>query len=316
MTLVRFLLDDVTPCKTQHAVLSVFAEDIEQRALGTVVRASQLIGIHQWADVPAESSRRLGLRLLALQPGLEQLTVFLPAHIVPGSLELVTPWGSALAAGKFSTVADLDLFAVSNTSQEVHRFQETVAANPDYETVSRYANFTSAVLPSWMVSGGLTSALQLTQRPWYSAFAPTRLQWLGWVGRAMAQGRLDLYMVEEDIRAGLIRPSLLADVKAVLEGTNTPLIPDLTLDVLFTPPERRLTDQQYRLLHSDELQMRTLKFAKQRSANKLAKLGLLKYLVYVFRRLPLLAFRTACYIYSMTFRPVVRLVRQQVNQRK
>jgi hypothetical protein len=315
VTSLRFLLDDATPCKTQQAVLSVFAADLEKRARGTVIRASQLTGMRQWADVPAESSRRLGLRLLALQPAADQLTVFLPGHIVPGTIDTGSRWGSALAAREFSTVADLDLFALDSTGSEVRQFHEFVAAHPDYESVSRYAGFTSAALPGWLVSGGLTSALQLTQRPWYCAHAPTRLQWLGWVKRAVERGLLDLSMVEEDVRTGMARPSLVAEVKAVMQGTDAPALPDLTLDTLFMAPERRLTDIQHRLLHSVELQKRTIQFARRNATQKLAKQGLLKYLQRSLRRLPRLGFHAAYLLYSMTLRPAVKRIRQQLNTR-
>lgn len=145
---IRFLLDDATPCRTQQAVLSFYAADLEERARGTVIRASQFKGMRQWADVPAESSRRLGLRLLALQPALDQLTVFLPGHIVPGTIDTGSRWGSTLATREFSTVADLDLFAVDSAGSEVLQFHESVVAHPDYESVSRYAGFTSADLPT------------------------------------------------------------------------------------------------------------------------------------------------------------------------
>jgi hypothetical protein len=322
VTPLRFLLDDATPCRTQQAVLSVFATDLEERARGTVIRTSQLTGMQQWADVPAESSRRLGLRLLALQPAPDQLTVFLPGHIVPGTIDTGSRWGSALAAREFSTVADLDVFAVDSTGSEVCQFHEFVAAHPDYESVSRYAGFTSAALPGWLVSGGLTSALKLTQRPWYCAYAPTRLQWLSWVRRAVDQGLLDLSRVEEDVRTGLVRPSLLAEVKAVMQGTDALPLPDLTLDTLFMAPERRLTDQQYRLLHSAELAERTLKFAKRKSARKGSKRGLLndiqrvfkrflKLLWFLLRRLPQRIIQAAYRLYSITARPAVQRWRGQ-----
>ncbi len=328
MTLIRFLLDDATPCRTQQAVLSVFADDLEVRTLGKVVRTSQLQGMHQWTDVPIESSHRLGLRLLALQPASDQLTIFLPSHIVPGIIELAYPWGTTLGSSEFSTVADLDLFAVDNTNCEVQRFQEIVAAKPDYEAISRYADFTSTDLPGWLVSGGLTSALQLTQRPWYCAFSQTRLQWLGWVRLAVERGLLDLSMVEEDVRTGLARPSLLAEVKTLLQGMNALPLPDPALDTLFMAPERRLTHHQYRLLHSTELQNRTTKYYKrksaskhskyykQKSASKHSKKSLLKYLWGSFRRLPRRSVQVAYHLYSITVRPVVQRLRQQSGPRE
>lgn len=316
MTLIRFLLDDATACKTQQAVLSVFSGDLEELARGTVVRASRLSGMRQWADVSTESSNRLALRLLALQPVSDQLTVFLPSHIVPGTVDIGSRWGSTLAAREFSTVANLDLFAVDSAGSEVSQFHEFFAAHPDYEAVSRYANFTSAALPGWLVSGGLTSALQLTLRPWYCAYAPTRLQWLGWVRRALERGVLDLSMVEEDVRVGQVRPSLLTDVKAIMQGMDFRALPDLTLDTLFVAPERRLTDQQRQILHTLMIPKRTAKLSRRNLAGKISKQGLLKFLWASFRRLPRRSIQVVYRLYSTTARPVVQRLRQQSGSRR
>lgn len=316
MTQLRFLLDDMPSSKTQQAVLLAFAAYLEEGGSVEVVRASQLREVRHWSDVPVESSRRLDLRLQALLPRPHQLTVFLPSHIVPGTVELASCWDATLASREFSTVADLDLFAVNNGCSEVQRFQEFVAITPDYEAVSRYAGFSSKQLPSWLISGGLVSALQVTQRPWYCAFAPRRLQWLGWVRQAVEQRLLDLSMMEEDVRTGQVRPSLLADVKAVLQGMEPPPFPDLTLDALFTPPERCLTDAQYRLLHSVALQRRTVMFARRNASRKLAKQGLLKFIWRSLRRLPRQCLRALHQIYSVTLRPIVKRLSEQFEARE
>lgn len=313
---IRFLIDDANQCRTQRAVLLAFAGALEERALGIVVRSSHLTKLRQWDDVPVESSRRLALRLLALQPTHDLLTVFLPGHIVPGPINSVFQQSAALTVREFTTLADLDLFTVDNTHRETHLLHDFVTVNPDYESVSCYDRFNVTALPCELISGGLTSALQLTHRPWYSAFASTRLQWLRWVKQAIDQGLLDIAAVEKDVQGGLVRPSLLSDVKALLDGINAPLIPDLTLDSIFVSPERRLTDIQYRLLHSTELQQRTVEYAKRNTARKLAKQGawrnLLRSLLWFLR----LGYGAAYFVYSITARPAVRRLLQQSGEQK
>jgi hypothetical protein len=311
VTQLRFLIDDTTQCKTQQAVLLAFAADLEERALGKVVRSSLLPELRQWGDVPAESSRRLALRILALQPAPDLLTVFLPGHIVPGRIDSMSQQSAALTACECAVLADLDLFTIDNAHREAQLLHDFVVANPDYESVSSYDGFNTAALPSWLVSGGLISTLQLTQRPWYSAFAPTRIQWLIWVKKAIELGFLDIAMVEEDVHASLVRPSLLSDIKALLDGINAPPMPDLTLDSIFVPPERRLTDIQYRLLHSAELQMRSIKYAKRKTASKLAKQGTRKSLMHLLRPFLKLGYRAAYFVYSVTARPAVVRLRQK-----
>jgi hypothetical protein len=123
-------------------------------------------------------------------------------------------------------------------------------------------------------------------------------------------------MVEEDVRTGMARPSLVAEVKAVMLGTEVPaLLPDLTLDALFMAPERRLTEIQRRLLQSVELQKRTIQFSRRNATKKSAKQGLLKYLQRSLRRLPRLGFHAAYLLYSMTLRPSVKRIRKQLNTR-
>jgi hypothetical protein len=327
LTRLRFLLDDAPQCETQQAILSAFATDLEERAQAEVVLSSRLTELRHWSDAPPGSSHRLALRLHALQPAPHLWTVFLPGHIVPGSIASVSRWGGALATREFTTVADLDVFAVDNTHLDCEQLRDFAAAHPDYEAISRYASLSATDIPAWLVAGGLTSARQLTQRPWYSAFAQTRLQWLGWAKKAMERGLLNLAMVEEDVRTGRVRPSLLAEIRALLEGTDAPLLPDLTLDPLFIAPERRLTDPQYRLLHSSELQERTLKFARRNSARKGSKRGLLKYFQRLFKRflkflwfsfweLPQRVIRATYLFYPITARPAVQRWREQSRSRE
>jgi hypothetical protein len=316
VTRLRFLLDDATQCKTQQVILSVFATDLEKGELVEVVLSSRLPELRRWSDAPPESSKRLGLRLQALQPEPNLWTVFLPGHIVPGSIASASRWEGALGTREFTTVADLDLFAVNNTHPDCQQFHDFASVHQDYESISSYNNLSATDIPAWLVSGGLISARQLTQRPWYSAFAPTRLQWLGWAKKAMDRGLLNLAIVEEDIRTGQVRPSLLEDLKGLHLVIDVTPLPDLTLDALFMAPERRLTDIQHRLLHSAELQKRTAQYARRNATSKLSKLGLLRYLWHYLRRLPKLGFNAAYFVYSRTLRPAVKRLRQQPGTRE
>ncbi len=313
MTRLRFLLDDAGQSQTQKAVLSAFASDLEERTQGEIVWSSQLPQTRQWEDVPAESSRRLGLRLMALEPAPGRLTVFLPGHIVPGVVEPPIHGDEKLATSSFSTVAGLDLFVVDNAGRETQQYHDFVLAHPDYEAVSSYAAFRTGDLPSWLVSAGLTSPLKLTERPWYTAFAPVRAAWLGWVRKALEQNRLTLSMVEDDVRNGLVRPSLLEEVRSLSDSAAIPAVPDLTLDTLFAAPERRLTAAQRRLLHSPELQARTLQYAQRQAAHKLASRPW-------YRRHPILGYikkplrfgyRVAYAAYAASLRPWVKRLRQK-----
>lgn len=322
---IRFLIDDASQCRTQQAVLFALAGALEERALGKVVRSSHLTELRKWDDVPLESSRRLALRLMALEPTHDLLTVFLPGHIVPGPINSVFQQSAALTTQEFTTVADLDLFTIDNTHRETHLLHEFVTANRDYESVSRYDSFNVTAPPRELISGGLTSALQLTYRPWYSAFAPTRLQWLGWVKQAIDMGLLDFAAVEKDAQDGLVRPSLLSDVRALLNGVKTPSIPDLTLDSTFVSPECSLTESQYRLLYSTKLQKRTVEYAKRNPVGKQGMLKyyllrfprrLLKYLLRFSRRLFRLGYQLTYMAYSGSVRPVVVWMRQKYGAPK
>lgn len=319
MTQLRFLLDDAGQSQTQKAVLSAFASDLEERTKGEIVWSSQLPETRQWEDVPAESSRRLGLRLMALEPAPGLLTVFLPGHIVPGEVNTPHLGDWTLATSRFSTVADLDLFVVDNAGNEVQQYQDFVLAHPDYEAASSYAAFRAGDLPGWLVSAGLTSSLKLTERPWYTAFSPARAAWLGGVRKALEQNRLTLSMVEDDVRNGLVRPSLLEEVRSLSDSAAIPEIPDLTLDSLFASPERRLTVAQQLLLHSPELQARTLQYATRKAAHKLArqqrewhqKHPVRSYIKKVVKKTLKFGYHVAYAAYAASLRPLVKRLRQK-----
>jgi len=274
MNRLRFLIDDAPACHTQRAVLADFAARLPQAAHGSleVLWSSALRGLPAWPDVPAESSRRLAVRLAALAPQADTVTVFLPAHTVPGPVEW-PPAGElrpaqALASEGVTAVADLDLFVIDNASPQAAALHAHLLAHPGYESASRHEAFTPGPLPAWLVGGGLSSARLFTRRPWYSAHAPQRQAWLEAVGRSLDAGRLTLAMVADDVRHHRVRPSLREEVSA-LRGEPLPAGgADLTLDALFIPPERRLPPAQRALLHSRALQRRNLAFARRNGERK------------------------------------------------
>lgn len=320
MAKVRFLLDDVGQSQTQCSILRAFAADLESQSLGEVIWASCIPEeLSRWSDVPPESSRRLGLRLFALQPEANQLTVFLPGHLIPGVLSKPINIDHTLATASFSSVSGLDLCVINNAAPEALQFRCFTQAHPDYESVSSFGSFSICGLPDWLTSCGLKSCLRLTDRPWYSVFAPTRVKWLAWVRRAMERGDLTVSMVKADIRDGLVRPSLLDDVERW--ATNQPLLPlpvsTSMLDALFVFPECRLSETQYQLLHSKALQTRTLEFASRRAARKLGKQKEPKSWTRRARRLIKkalkFAYLTAYKIYSISLRPLVKRFSNRVG---
>lgn len=272
MTRLRFLIDDVPACLTQRAVLADFAATLADGAEVEVLWTSALRGLPSWPDVPAESSRRLAVRLAALAPLADTVTVFLPAHTLPGPVAVPPPGGlglvPALATDGATAVADLDLFVVDNASAEAEALRAYLLAHPGYESASRHEAFAVGPWPAWLVGGGLSSARLFTRRPWYSAHAPQSGPWLQAVARALDAGRLTPAMVTDDVQSARVRPSLREEV-AALRGEPLPAGgADLTLDALFVPPERRLPTAQRALLHSHALQHRTLRYARRNGERK------------------------------------------------
>lgn len=316
---IRFVIDDAGQCRTQRAVLSAFAASLAQDISASVVWSSDVHAVRHWEDVPPESARRLDLRLQALEPAAGRVTVFLPGHTIPAA---IAPWhasGEALSTSRFTTVADLDIFVADNDAAELRAFHAFIDSHADYEAISRYDGFTSGELPDWLSRGGLVSALSFTQRPWYSALASSRVEWLRWVRMALEQGVLTMAMVEEDLRQGRVRPSLLEDVSRPLDDIA---LPDLTLDALFVVPECRPSDKQKSLLHSAELQKRTLDFVQRNSKRKSQKQWQRHGIWGRLRRVPkglakrLLKFCRRCVHkayagYAMSLRPLVKRLSQR-----
>lgn len=314
-------------CKTQQAVLAVFEAEIKEGALGEIVRASQLTELRHWEDAPSESSRQLALRMLALKPSPNLWTVFIPGHIIPESIASPLPWSGALATSSFSSVANLDFFAVDNSHIDLQCLYNFSIENQDYESLSRYVGLTTSGTPEWLISNGLTSARLLSQRPWYSAFSPTRLQWLKFVNKAIERDLLNFKVIQDDISEGLVRPSLVEDFNALISGIDPPHIPDLNSDSLFVLPELRMSKSQYQILQSKDLQERTVKYAKLNNTKNFGKQGWVKYLIrtprrlfkhtlHLLRRLIRLSFYTSYFLYSISFRPAVRLIRQLRSNRR
>lgn len=315
MTAWLFLIDDAQECRTQRAVLAAFADALGERHGATVCLTSCMGATHPWPEVPVQAARRLAARRAAFWPTQGVVSVFIPGHVVPGLPGDFQPLAHPLVAGRFTTLVDLDLFAVDNESPEVSRFHAHVEAHPGYEPSARYADFTVGPLPTWLLEGGLRSLPQFTLRPWYSVHAPARLAWLVAVREALAQGRLTLADVEDDVYRGLARPSLLEDVRRMAAGQAPAGLPwpDLALDGLFVVPECRPTPEQLRLLHSPALQARLRLMAHQQAGRKLVDASLSRRWIARVRPLPRRVIRRALRIlqagYALGLRPLVQRLR-------
>jgi hypothetical protein len=99
-------------------------------------------------------------------------------------------------------------------------------------------------------SASIIDCLALSDRPWYSVFAPYGSIWIAQLKEAIARGYLSIDTIEQDIERGLIRPSLLAQLKARID--NPFLLPKeiIALDNSFTPPELALSREQLQLIDS------------------------------------------------------------------
>ena len=314
MTELRFLIDDVGQSRSQRAVLASFARSLPAPA--EVAWSSALAQPRRWDDAPAESARRLGLRLQALAPAPGRRTVFIPGHVVPGAVQAFTAEVPATDLPASTTVAALDLFVADNAHPLAAEYAAHCAAHPDYESCSGHPGAGFTCLPVWLTAGGLSSALLLTQRPWYAARVGSSRQWLEWLARAMQQGLLTLADVAADIREGLVRPSLLAEAQALAAGSAPTSAADTTLDAIFVCPERRVPDAQYAMLHSAALQERMLLHAKLKGARKAqaARGGrsasplrtAYRTLRSAAKRVYSLGFRGLYLCYSVTLRPLIR----------
>src|SRR5690606_37571885 len=108
----------------------------------------------------------------------------------------------------------------------------------------------------------------LTERPWYSASSPMRTRWTRLVQELIEANKIDLSAIEEDVAEGLVRPSVLDDLRFLRKNGFLAVALPGTTDSMFVFPECRLTDSEYRLLGSKELQSRIESYAKRRKAKK------------------------------------------------
>ena len=301
---IRFFLDDHQVCETQKAVLLAFVEDLKKHKNTEIVLASELTKPYKWDDVAEVASTNLWLRLEAFQPLAHTVTVFLPGHIIPAHIESFEISETTLETSKFTTVAYLDFFFVHNDSMEVKKFNEFIKENPTYEAVSNYSSFSTKNFQEWLMKSGIKSALLFTDRPWYNSNARYRSQWLEWVKIAIQKKYLTLSMIESDILNKKVRPSLLQDVKTIIQtGVEPKISIYATLDTMFSYPEIRLTDEQYQMLHSSQLQTRTLK--NMRASKKLKKTSLKKLLKCILS----LPYRVVYKVYAIIFNILIRLLR-------
>lgn len=309
MQKVRFVIDDADQPRTQKAVLQLFASEL----LGCGVEVfwtSSLSTLSFWSDVPQDVSRKLAVRIFSLNSAKAQTTVFLPGHIVPASISNFSPIIASVALDRHAPVRDWDVFVVNHQSQEVQGYL-SLSSLSDYEALSSYDTFETEELPDWLITSELKSCVKLTDRPWYSAYSPQRLQWLGWVKRALDSNQLTEKMIKDDIAEELVRPSLLEDVALLLSSQLTHMPPDTILDSLFTFPEHQLSQSQLQLLSGYELQKRAKQFVVEKKKHKWSSVKTVKRIVRVGMNIGRHLVTT---FYRLSLRPFFRLLRMVTNK--
>lgn len=269
MNTYRFLLDDLGQSRTQQAVLSEFASKLNTIDQCEILWTSKISNLKAWNSIPSEPARRLGLRLLALEPQQNQHTIFFPGHIVPSDNMLIpNEIETTLALEHFSSLSNLDLFIVNNDSQELLSLQDYQLDHPDYDALSDFNALTTEKLPEWLNAEKIQSCLKLTDRPWYSVFSIARNQWVNLVKDLIINNKLTMEMIQQDVADGLVRPSLLADVECVLGNQPLPSPVFHTIDSVFVYPESRLSNIQYEMLHSKALQQRIKTYSRKKKKCK------------------------------------------------
>jgi len=165
-------------------------------------------------------------------------------------------------------LSNLDLFIVNNGALEL----KSIKDHSDYDSLSGFCTLSNEALPKWISADKIQTCLKLTDRPWYSIFSPARKQWINLVKDLILNKKLTIETIKQDISDGSIRPSLLADIESALE--NRPLPPPFfnNIDSVFVYQEMRVSDIQYKLLHSKELQQRTIINERKNRKGKKASL--------------------------------------------
>lgn len=99
-------------------------------------------------------------------------------------------------------------------------------------------------------------AVQLQNRPWYSAAAQGQAVWLEWLQKALAQKLYSAEQLKKEILNGLVRPSLLIQT----ENTEPKSINFKfnTVDDGFVPPEICTTRNEKRFLRSRRIRFRNV----------------------------------------------------------
>ena len=254
----RWIVDDTTECNVQRAVLHTFAQTIHSQGVDDVILTSQLACLRSWPDVPEDIGRRLATTLHAFDAHYDGITAHVPGHVIPERLIRLSQFDAAVAAPRFSALVELDLFVVNNSHKDIKLLNEVLSRNPDYEVVSRYRNFCFAPLPQQVSPMGLTSVIDYRFRPWFYRTAPLRVQWLGWVKRSVDLGFLTLPLLEEDLAAQRIRPSLGFEVGALWNADCAIAGHYPDSDLFFTPPPMRVDNARRRYLSSAVFQRRAM----------------------------------------------------------
>lgn len=133
--------------------------------------------------------------------------------------------------------------------------------------------------PEWSPNDGMKAdkpkwvrMRTLSKRPWYNITGDHVSLWVGLVREAIASGELSVSDIEDDQRAGAVRPSLLVQLRS--RHPNDVVDPTwIDLDSEYAAPPCAVTRDQRHLLKSSVLDARVREFYHRSRLNKLKKKG-------------------------------------------
>ncbi|MEC4984354.1 MAG: hypothetical protein SAJ37_04255 [Oscillatoria sp. PMC 1068.18] len=190
-------------------------------------------------------------------------TLYLDGNLfIRGNIEEIFQQQSqtCLQATEEKVFGYLDFFVVNYSAKEREKLAKKLNKKSEskYSKLADFINFKIDILPSeWSAfrygekpEAKVIDCLALNSRPWYSCFAPLGKEWSVKLFAAIENGYLDIQDIQDDISAGLVRPSLLKQIKLGIE--NPFALPEtvIALDRDFIPPELAVSQAQIERLNS------------------------------------------------------------------
>ncbi|MBZ8178487.1 hypothetical protein [Oscillatoria salina] len=218
---------------------------------------------HRW-EVKPEVALPLAAKLWLITNQLAaEKTLYLDGNLfIYGNIEEIFQHESqtCLQATQEKVFAYLDFFVVNYTAKERQKLTKQLRQKSElnYSKLADFAKLKIEILPpEWSIfaygenpEAKVIDCLALNSRPWYSCFAPFGKEWSMSLFSAIEKGYLDVEDIQQDVAAGLVRPSLLKQIEL---GIDNPFaLPEtaICLDLNFTPPELALSKEQIERLNS------------------------------------------------------------------